>query len=54
MTELKKSETCRMNKLDRHYSRIIDVYDEKYGDKNTLEKVVTDKRHEYIERERES
>ena len=50
--KLNSKERKRMKNLDKHYNRIIHIYDNRFGDRDPYEKVVADKRHKYIERER--
>lgn len=54
MRIIDEKELNEMRKLDRHYFKLIDIYDTEFGDNDTFEKIITDKRHDYINRERDN
>lgn len=52
MKDIDKEELKEMRNLDKHYSKLINIYDTKFGDSDIFERIITDKRHDYINREK--
>jgi len=50
---LNNREVNSMKKLNKHYSKIIPYYGERFGDSDKFERIITTQRHEYIDREKD-